>query len=88
MFKNICKRLFTSNNISQPLPKIRSVLNVDREDYYPFLHPIVQGYLPTFKKSQSSYAIVYPKDISDFLKKQEDLLRYTTNIEVSYILFV
>ena len=77
-FKIICKN-FTKTSATNPISQLRSVVNIEREDFYPFLHPVMQNYLPNLKKKSSSYAIVYPKDITNFLNKQEEQFNDTEN---------
>jgi len=68
------------------IPALKSVVNIEREDFYPFFHPVIKTYLHKFKsKKSSSYAIVYPKDISDFLKNQKENIDFINTIEVIFI---
>jgi hypothetical protein len=78
MNKNLLKRKFTSL-----FPHIKSVINIEREDFYPFLHPIVKDYLPTLRQNSSSYAKVFPKDILKFLEGQPNQFKEGENIEVN-----
>jgi hypothetical protein len=95
MKNNLIKKYFSSNkdskigfstktglNFDYVIPKLKSVVNIERSDFYPFLHPVVKGYLPSLKESASSYAKVFPKDIDEFLKKQEMEFMYKHNIDV------
>jgi hypothetical protein len=95
MKNNLIKKYFSTNTNSKNghsiksglnfdflIPKLKSVVNIERHDFYPFLHPIVKGYLPCLKQSAGSYAKIYPKDIEEFLKKQEMEFQNKHNIDV------
>ena len=69
-----------------PLSNIKSVFNIERDDYYPFLHPVVGDYLPLLSSSTSTSVIVLPKDLDEFLNKQKEELKDSKNIEVCFLL--
>lgn len=81
--KYFLNKKFSSLNL---IPNIKSVVNIEREDFYPFLHPLVKNYLPQLKKKSSTYAKVYPKDIIQFLQDQEKQFENLDNIEVIYFI--
>ena len=78
----------TTSNTTTDLPNppllnsIKSVYNIEREDFYPFLHPVVSDYLPLISSSTSTSVIAYPKDLKEFLEKQKEELRDSNSIEV------
>jgi hypothetical protein len=80
---NFMRKTFSSLNI---IPHIRSVVNIERQDFYPFMHPVVKNYLPKLKSKTSTYAKVFPKDITNFLSEQEKHFQNLENIEVSFYL--
>jgi hypothetical protein len=87
MNKILVRKSFTSSN-NILFPQIKSVINLEREDFYPFLHPIVKGYLPTLRQNSSSYAKVFPKDVNKFLETQAEQFKKDENIEVLKFIFL
>ncbi len=81
MNRILVRKSFTSSNTIL-FPQIKSVINVEREDFYPFLHPIVKSYLHSLRQNSSSYAKVFPKDLNKFLETQAEQFKKEENIEV------
>jgi hypothetical protein len=61
---------------------IRSVINIDKENYIPFVNEKIMSDTKYLKSSSSNYVTIYPKQISEFLLNQGENFKFNPNSEV------
>lgn len=77
MYKYINRKLFHVNTV-----KMRSVFNIDKDDFFPFINQSIVSIIGKIEQGNSSYAVVYPNQIAEYLKNQEKEYNTQDNIEV------